>query len=117
MASDSGVHTTTTTYTGQVKWFNNKSGYGFITVLSEGDFHLKDIFVHHSSINVTENIYKYLVQGEYVQFNISKIEGKDHENQATKIKGIMDGEIMCEVRHKNRDVSKSRDNFTKIKSN
>lgn len=114
MAGDDVVHSTT--YTGQVKWFNNKSGYGFITVLSEGDLCQKDIFVHHSSINVKDNIYKYLVQGEYVTFNIEKIEGKDHENQATNIKGIMNGEIMCEIRHKNRDMSRSRDNFTKVKS-
>ena len=30
-------------YTGQVKWFNNKAGYGFITVTQPGDFLNKDI--------------------------------------------------------------------------
>ena len=40
-------------YTGQVKWFNNKAGYGFITVTQPGDFVNKDIFTHFSSIDVT----------------------------------------------------------------
>ena len=35
-------------YIGKVKWFNNKSGYGFITVLS-GDRKNEDMFAHHSS--------------------------------------------------------------------
>ena len=114
MTDDTVVHTNE--YVGQVKWFNNKSGYGFITVLSDGDCKGKDIFVHHTSVLVTENLYKYLVQGEYVSFNIEKMTSKEHENQAVNVKGIMRGELMCEIRHKNRDASKGRDNFTKVKS-
>jgi hypothetical protein len=38
---------------GQVKWFNNKAGYGFITV-SDGEQAGKDIFTHFSSIGVSE---------------------------------------------------------------
>ena len=30
-------------YTGKVKWFNNKSGYGFITVINDSDLKNKDI--------------------------------------------------------------------------
>ena len=36
---------------GRVKWFNNKAGYGFITV-SSGDNVGSDVFVHHSAIVV-----------------------------------------------------------------
>ena len=36
---------------GQVKWFNNKAGYGFITV-SDGENAGKDIFAHFSTIKV-----------------------------------------------------------------
>ena len=55
--------TSTQLCNGIVKWFNNKSGYGFITLKTgpiEGD-----IFVHHSSLSVNTEQYKYLVQGEY----------------------------------------------------
>ena len=41
--------------TGMVKWFNNKSGFGFITVCGDGEFGGKDIFVHYSSIRVTNS--------------------------------------------------------------
>jgi len=48
---------------GRVKWFNNKAGYGFITV-TDGSQSGSDIFIHHSAISVADQQYKYLVQGE-----------------------------------------------------
>ena len=65
----SQADTATNQYVGKVKWFNNKSGYGFVTFIDSSDFKGKDIFAHHSSLNVKDEIYKYLVQGEYVEFN------------------------------------------------
>ena len=84
--------------TGMVKWFNNKSGFGFITVYSDGDFKGKDIFAHYSSIRVTNSQYKYLVQGEYVDFNLSRSENEKHEYHAMDITGVMNGPILCETR-------------------
>ena len=84
--------------TGMVKWFNNKSGFGFITVSGEGDFGGKDIFAHYSSIRVTNSQYKYLVQGEYVDFNLVKSENDKHEFHAMDITGVMSGPILCETR-------------------
>lgn len=84
--------------TGMVKWFNNKSGFGFITVCGDGEFGGKDIFAHYSSIRVTNSQYKYLVQGEYVDFNLVKSENEKHEYHATDISGIMNGPILCETR-------------------
>lgn len=84
--------------TGMVKWFNNKSGFGFITVYSEGEFKGKDIFAHYSSIRVTNSQYKYLVQGEYVDFNLSRSENEKHEFHAMDITGVMNGPILCETR-------------------
>jgi len=84
--------------TGMVKWFNNKSGFGFITVLSDGDFKGKDIFSHYSSIRVTNSQYKYLVQGEYVDFDLVKSKNDKHEYHATDITGVMNGPILCETR-------------------
>lgn len=82
--------------TGIVKWFNNKTGYGFITINSGPD-NGKDIFVHHSSINVEKKQYKYLVQGEYVEFEIIPVNNK-HQHQSHNISGINGGKLMCESR-------------------
>jgi len=84
--------------TGMVKWFNNKSGFGFITVSGTGEYAGKDIFAHYSSIRVTNSQYKYLVQGEYVDFNLVKSESETHEYQASDITGVMNGPILCETR-------------------
>ena len=84
--------------TGRVKWFNNKAGYGFITV-TDGSRSGSDIFVHHSSIGVASQQYKYLVQGEYVDFELSTTQGGSHEFQATNVVGIKGGKLMCETRH------------------
>lgn len=86
---------------GQVKWFNNKAGYGFITV-SDGEYAGKDIFAHFSTISVGDQQYKYLVQGEYVEFEITNSTNGTHEFQATKISGIKGGMLMCETRQSNR---------------
>lgn len=49
--------------TGQVKWFNNAKGYGFIG-RSDG----ADVFVHYSAI--VGDGYKSLQEGESVEFEI-----------------------------------------------
>ena len=91
-----------TTVIGRVKWFNNKSGYGFITAPVEGVE--KDIFVHHSAIQVSSSQYKYLVQGEYVQFSVEKLaEGSSHDIQATSVSGINGGPLQCESRRQRFD--------------
>jgi cold shock CspA family protein len=89
---------------GQVKWFNNKAGYGFITV-KDGDYANKDIFAHFSALRVTTSQYKYLMEGEYVEFDLVKSEGGKHEYQATDISGIKGGGLMCETRNTNRQPS------------
>ena len=44
---------------GNVKWFNSKKGFGFITVITPDDEQVgTDIFVHFSNINVRDNNYK-----------------------------------------------------------
>jgi len=93
---------------GQVKWFNNKAGYGFITV-NDGDYSGKDIFIHYSTIRVTNSQYKYLVQGEYVEFNLVKSSTDAHEFQATDISGVKGGALMCETRRINRATRDTTD--------
>ena len=93
--------------TGQVKWFNNKSGFGFITVVK--GVHLgEDVFVHHSDLFVSEEQYRYLIAGEYVEFEISDIADSEtsdtaHKFKAVKVSGVCSGKLMCEVRRQLRD--------------
>ncbi|WP_168195817.1 transcription antiterminator/RNA stability regulator CspE [Nissabacter sp. SGAir0207] len=49
---------------GQVKWFNESKGFGFITP-ADGS---KDVFVHFSAIQ--GNGFKTLAEGQNVQFSI-----------------------------------------------
>ena len=94
-------------FIGRVKWFNNKAGYGFITV-TDGSRSGSDIFVHHSAIDVENQQYKYLVQGEYVEFGLIKTTSGDHEWQASSVNGIKGGKLMCETRH---DLKISRTSY------
>jgi cold shock CspA family protein len=115
MASTSSVSQSTVTssdrFIGRVKWFNNKAGYGFVTV-TDGPKAGSDIFAHHSSIKVDAQQYKYLVQGEYVEFGLSSVSSSDHEFQASDVSGIKGGKLMCETRHEfvtTRTTYKSQD--------
>ena len=84
--------------TGAVKWFNNKSGFGFITVCDEGEFKGVDIFVHYSSLRGETEKYRYLVQGEYVEFQLAPSNKEDYKIHAVDVSGIRGGPIMCDVR-------------------
>lgn len=102
--------------TGRVKWFNNKTGFGFITALtdSEGVKEGSDVFVHHSAVKVSQEQYRYLVQGEYVEFVLSKLKASDasadaaapkHEYQAVDVSGVKGGKLICETRWESRTAS------------
>lgn len=51
---------------GTVKWFDEKKGYGFITIDGEG----KDAFVHHTGIEGSG--FKTLAEGQRVQFEVTQ---------------------------------------------
>ena len=69
------------------------------------------MFVHHSAIKVSQEQYRYLVQGEYVEFVLSRIAatGADaaaskHEFQAVDVSGVKGGKLICETRWENRST-------------
>lgn len=99
MSSD--TQSDTQRYIGQVKWFNNRAGYGFITMNDESGTE-KDVFAHFSTIKMEQSQYKFLVQGEYVEFELSTSANEGHEFQATNITGIKGGTLMCETRQQTR---------------
>jgi CspA family cold shock protein len=107
MSSNNDVVTPSERLTGRVKWFNSKAGFGFITV-TDGDKSGSDVFVHHSAVEVENQQYKYLVQGEYVEFGLVKSSGDAHEFQASSVHGIKGGKLMCETR---REFKLARSNY------
>ena len=107
---------------GQVKWFSNSKNYGFISVVSPGDYHDQEIFVHQTQIKTDG--YRTLRQGEYVSFDLSpnNQEGSSGDEQssshkfiATNITGVLGGSLMCEQQRHfngNRQSEDERDGFS-----
>ena len=100
---DNSTFDTDERLTGRVKWFNNRAGFGFLTVL-DGEKKDEDVFVHHSGIVVENEQYKYLVQGEYVSFVLRTSDNHDHPYQGGDVKGVYGGWLMCETRNANRSA-------------
>ena len=98
---------------GCVKWFNMKTGFGFLSVVqSVCGSELKvgsEIFVHHSNVKVAEEQYRFLVQGEYVEFGVSNVANGQHSCQAVDVTGMFGGKLMCETRNEARQQHSDRD--------
>ena len=111
METCSIVETSSSRCIAPVKWFNSKAGYGFLIVTS-GPLAGTDVFVHHSGIHVSNEQYKYLVQGEYVEYTLEKTKGGKHEYQAVNVCGINNGKLMCETR---KDFKQTRSTYQETK--
>lgn len=81
-------------YLAMVKWFNTKSGFGFMTLLNH-EQSPKDVFVHITNLVVDGSVYRMLYSGEYVECSLSSdANGKE---QATQVTGVVKGPLMCET--------------------
>ena len=85
----------------QVKWFNDKLGYGFLTdlcalrhgqVIDTGTEH--DIFVYMDDIKPKISSYKTLYTGEYVE--ITKVAASDGRFQAKNVTGPQNNGLMVD---------------------
>ena len=93
-------------FNGVVKWFNDRRGYGFITVVTPGEHCDEDIFVHQTHIRPRKSPYRTLVRGEYVSFFMGDAdtafdeEGQEinssHTHQAIYVTGIEGRELLCD---------------------
>ncbi len=103
-SASSSVTSAPVRLTGRVKWFNNKTGFGFISVVGGNEQHkdASEVFVHHSAITVSQEQYRYLVEGEYVEFSVVTTETGDHKFQAGDVRGVKGGKLFCETRHEHR---------------
>lgn len=72
---------------GEVKWFNNAKGWGFI--IPEGGN--EDIFVHFSSIQGTG--YKTLVPGQIVSYDPQKGERGEHATNVVVLSEVAEEEM------------------------
>lgn len=82
-------------YQAMVKWFNTKSGFGFMTLFNYSDGVTKDVFVHVTNLVVDGSVYRMLYSGEYVECSLSSdANGKE---QAIHVTGISRGPLMCET--------------------
>ena len=81
-------------YLGQVKWFNNRRGYGFLKIVS-GDRTDEDIFVHQSYVMPLTSEYRALYEGEYVSFNVKEAT-ENERSQAIDVTGVNGGPLMCD---------------------
>lgn len=73
--------------TGEVKWFNNAKGWGFIIPENGGE----DIFVHFSAIQGTG--YKTLIPGQQVSYSLEKGERGLHASNVVALVEAMEEEM------------------------
>jgi cold shock CspA family protein len=101
------------TYRGRVKWFQSKKGFGFITLNVSGQS--VDVFVYHKNIRVSTEQYRFLVEGEYVEFNIGPTDSGQYQFQAMNVCGVDGGMLMCETQFEKAQVHPPKKEWTPSK--
>lgn len=86
-------------YTGQVKFFNPRKGFGFITydVFRNPSEEREDIFVHATNLSpyYQNGDKNWLMDGEYVEF---KLEDSEKGLKAVDVTGLNGGKLMMDIR-------------------
>ncbi len=83
---------------GNVQWFDQKKGIGFIKIITPtSDFLNKEVFVHYSSINAQSN-YKKLYPGENVSLNVSDDpdKGDDKRYSCMNVTGLYGSPLLVD---------------------
>ena len=97
---------------GMVKWFNSQAGYGFIAMKTSGD-ETEDLFVHHTGLKTNTDMFRYLVEGEYVGYGVKTIRRSGEDKlTAYEVTGIDGGPLQCETRHNRRAAESARSALT-----
>lgn len=103
------TETTHGQHIGQVKWFNNRRGYGFLSIVSQ-ERRGEDIFVHQTNIAPSKSSFRTLRANEYVSLDI-KNDGE--KNQAVNVSGVFGGPLMCDASQPRRTrPGESRNEYT-----
>lgn len=77
---------------GVVHWYDVRKGYGFIRY---GEDMSESVFVYHGSLCVSGDRFRYLLAGEYVNFELGERDGR---SVALSVTGVSGGSLMCDVR-------------------
>ena len=79
---------------GNVKWYDTKKGFGFVTLVTpELENTGNDIFVHFSNVNVVDG-YRRLFPGEYVEFELGQAD--DGRSVCLNVSGLFGGNLLCQ---------------------
>ena len=82
---------------GIVKWYDRTKKYGFIRSMVNGD----ELFVHCRDLNTKSATDRFLVAGEYVEYEKICVDGQPrtdkNEFKAINVKGVCGGPLMCET--------------------
>lgn len=79
---------------GNVKWYDTKKGFGFVTLVTpELENTGNDIFVHFSNLNVVDG-YRRLFPGEYIEFELGQ--ATDGRSVCLNVSGLFGGTLLCQ---------------------
>ena len=96
---------------GNVKWYDSKKGYGFVTLVTPDSENTgNDVFVHYSNIIVSDGNYKRLFPGEYIEFEIGS--GNDGRSVCLNVSGLYGGILLCENENHRFKIFPRRDQIT-----